>query len=128
VKFEQKEIGNPEYGCALSPIDFVTFAKACGADAFRCERPDEVRSAISAALNSSKAALVEALVDAEEKPTHSLVPLRSRKQAGRILEPRFLKERDRWGQWLLRRGFADNWCRWCNDEQGAWHDWWGLSS
>jgi pyruvate dehydrogenase (quinone) len=47
----------------------VAFAKACGADAFRCERPDEVRSAISAALNSSKAALVEAVVDAEEKPT-----------------------------------------------------------
>jgi pyruvate dehydrogenase (quinone) len=69
VKFEQKEIGNPEYGCDLPPIDFVAFAKACGADAFRCERPDEVQSAISAALNSSKAALVEAVVDAEEKPT-----------------------------------------------------------
>jgi hypothetical protein len=23
VKFEQKEIGNPEYGCTLAPIDFV---------------------------------------------------------------------------------------------------------
>ena len=44
VKFEQKEIGNPEYGCDLAPIDFVAFAKACGADAFRCERPDEVRT------------------------------------------------------------------------------------
>ena len=69
VKFEQKEIGNPEYGCDLPPIDFVAFAKACGADAFRCERPDEVRPAISAALNSAKAALVEAIVDADEKPT-----------------------------------------------------------
>ena len=69
VKFEQKEIGNPENGCDLPPIDIVAFAKACGADAFRCERPDEVRPAISAALNSSKPALVEAVVDAEEKPT-----------------------------------------------------------
>jgi pyruvate dehydrogenase (quinone)/pyruvate decarboxylase len=69
VKFEQKEIGNPEYGCDLAPIDFVAFAKACGADAFHCERPDEVRPAISAALNSPKAALVEAVVDANEKPT-----------------------------------------------------------
>jgi pyruvate dehydrogenase (quinone) len=69
VKFEQKEIGNPEYGCDLPAIDFVAFAKACGADAFRCERPHEVRAAISAALNSSKAALIEAVVDAEEKPT-----------------------------------------------------------
>ena len=68
VKFEQKEMGNPEYGCTLAPIDFVAFAKACGADGFRCERPEEVRSAIQAALNSPGAAIVEALVDADEKP------------------------------------------------------------
>jgi pyruvate dehydrogenase (quinone) len=64
VKFEQKEIGNPEQGCTLSPIDFVAFAKACGAAGFRCERPEEVRSAIQAALNSPG----PAIVDAEEKP------------------------------------------------------------
>ena len=68
VKFEQEEMGNPEYGCTLAPIDFVAFAKACGADGFRCERPEEVRSAIQAALNSPGAAIVEALVDADEKP------------------------------------------------------------
>ena len=68
VKLEQKEIGNPEFGCDLAPIDFVAFAKACGADAFRCERPGEVRTAISAALRSPKPALVEALVDANERP------------------------------------------------------------
>jgi pyruvate dehydrogenase (quinone)/pyruvate decarboxylase len=68
VKFEQKEIGNPEYGCDLPPIDFVAFAKACGADAYRCERPEEVRPAITAALKSAKPALVEAMVDAGEKP------------------------------------------------------------
>ena len=69
VMFEQREIGNPDYGCALPPIDFVAFAKACGADAFRCEHPDDVGPAIRAALQSSKPALVEAVVDAEEKPT-----------------------------------------------------------
>lgn len=68
VKFEQKEIGNPEYGCTLAPIDFVAVAKACGAEGFRCERPEEVRTAIQAALNSPGVALVEARVDAEEKP------------------------------------------------------------
>jgi pyruvate dehydrogenase (quinone) len=68
VKFEQKEIGNPEYGCTLAPIDFVAFAKACGADGFRCEKPEEVRGAIQAALNSPGPAVVEAVVDAEEKP------------------------------------------------------------
>jgi pyruvate dehydrogenase (quinone)/pyruvate decarboxylase len=68
VKFEQREIGNPEYGCDLPPIDFVAFARACGADGFRCAQPEEVRPAIQAALNSSKAALVEAVVDVNEKP------------------------------------------------------------
>jgi pyruvate dehydrogenase (quinone) len=69
VKFEQKEIGNPNYGCDLPPIDFVAFAKACGADAFHCERPDEIGPAIRAALSSPRPALVEAVVDADEKPT-----------------------------------------------------------
>jgi pyruvate dehydrogenase (quinone)/pyruvate decarboxylase len=67
VRYEQMEIGNPEYGCALSPIDFVAFAKACGADGFRCERPDEIRPAIDGALRSPNPALVEAVV-ANEKP------------------------------------------------------------
>jgi pyruvate dehydrogenase (quinone) len=69
VKFEQKEIGNPEYGCDLAPIDFTAFAKACGADGYRCDRAEEVGSVIQAALNSSRAAIVEAVVDADEKPT-----------------------------------------------------------
>ena len=39
VKFEQIELGNPSFGCDLSPIDFVAFARACGAEGYRCERP-----------------------------------------------------------------------------------------
>ena len=69
VQFEQQEIGYPCYGCELSPIDFVAFAKACGAEGFRCERPEEVKSAVRAAFASPGPALVEAIVDAEEKPT-----------------------------------------------------------
>jgi pyruvate dehydrogenase (quinone) len=67
--FEQREIGNPDFGCKLGPIDFVSFANACGADAFRCEKPDDIKPAIRAALASPKPALVEAVVDAEEKPS-----------------------------------------------------------
>jgi thiamine pyrophosphate-dependent acetolactate synthase large subunit-like protein len=37
---------------------------ACGADGFRCERPEEVRPAIEAAFRSPRAAIVEAVVDA----------------------------------------------------------------
>jgi pyruvate dehydrogenase (quinone) len=63
VKFEQIELGNSSFGCDLSPIYFVAFARACGADGFRCERPEEVRPMIQAALR-----LVEAIVDPDEKP------------------------------------------------------------
>ena len=55
-------------GCELAPIDFVAFAKACGAEGYRCQRAEEVRPAIEGALNSPNAALVEAVVDANEKP------------------------------------------------------------
>jgi pyruvate dehydrogenase (quinone) len=68
VRFEQKDLSYPNYGCDLAPIDFVTFAKACGADGFRCANPTEVRPAIEAALRSSRAALVEAVVDPDEAP------------------------------------------------------------
>jgi pyruvate dehydrogenase (quinone) len=69
VRFEQIGLGNPSFGCDLSPIDFVAFARACGAEGFRCERPEEVRPAIQAALSSPRPALVEAVVDPDEKPT-----------------------------------------------------------
>lgn len=68
VRFEQQELGNPPYGCDLGPIDFVAFAKACGADGFRCASPAEVRPALTAALQSPKAAVVEAVVDPDEPP------------------------------------------------------------
>jgi pyruvate dehydrogenase (quinone) len=69
VRFEQQELGYPEFGCDLAPIDFVAFARACGTDGFRCARIEEVRPAIQAALASPKPALVEAVADANEKPT-----------------------------------------------------------
>lgn len=69
IKWEQMVfLGNPEYGCDLHPIDFVKFAEACGGVGFRCERPDEVRPALEAALQSRKPALVEAVVDPHEPP------------------------------------------------------------
>jgi pyruvate dehydrogenase (quinone) len=68
VRFEQKELGNPEYGCDLGPIDFVGFARACGAEGFRCGKPEEVQPAIKAFLNSPHPAILEVQVDPEEKP------------------------------------------------------------
>jgi pyruvate dehydrogenase (quinone) len=68
VKFEQRDIGYPEYGCDLAPIDFVAVAQACGAEGYRCQRVDEVRPAIQRAFSSPGVAVVEAVVDADEKP------------------------------------------------------------
>ena len=68
VKFEQEDIGNPEFGCELAPIDFVAFAKACGAEGYRCERPEEVVPAIKSAIHSPRTALVEGIVDPNERP------------------------------------------------------------
>lgn len=69
IKWEQMIfLGNPEYEVALHPIDFVKFAEACGGVGFRCEKPDEVRPALQAAFNSSKPAIVEAVVDPFEPP------------------------------------------------------------
>jgi pyruvate dehydrogenase (quinone)/pyruvate decarboxylase len=68
VMFEQKELGNPVYGCHLGPIDFVKFAEACGAEGYRATMPDDLKPALQAALRSPKAAVVEALVDPNEAP------------------------------------------------------------
>jgi pyruvate dehydrogenase (quinone) len=68
VLFEQKDLGNPTYGCELAPIDFAAFAKACGADGFRCTHPGEVAAAIRSTLRSPRTAVLEVLVDPDEKP------------------------------------------------------------
>jgi pyruvate dehydrogenase (quinone) len=69
VLFEQQEPGNPTYGCDLSPIDFAAFANSCGAQGFRCSAPGEVVSAIRQTLQSHGPAVLEAVVDANEKPS-----------------------------------------------------------
>jgi pyruvate dehydrogenase (quinone) len=69
VLFEQQELGNPPFGCELSPIDFAAYAKSCGAAGFHCSIPGEVRAAIRETLQSAGPAVLEAVVDAHEKPT-----------------------------------------------------------
>jgi len=46
IKWEQMVfLGNPEYGCQLQPINFATFAQACGATGFTVEDPRDCRRA-----------------------------------------------------------------------------------
>jgi pyruvate dehydrogenase (quinone)/pyruvate decarboxylase len=68
VAFEQRELGNPVFGCELSPIDFVGIAQACGAEGYRCKTFDDVKPTIEKALRSPHPAVVEAIVDANEPP------------------------------------------------------------
>ncbi|HUF66868.1 MAG TPA: thiamine pyrophosphate-dependent enzyme [Gemmatimonadaceae bacterium] len=86
IKWEQMVfLGNPEYGCELHPIDFVKFAEACGGVGFRCERPDEVRPALEAALSSGRAAVVEAVVDPFEPPMPASTKLEQAKHMAEAL-------------------------------------------
>jgi len=70
IRWEQLAmLGNPEYGCDLSPIDFVKAAAACGADGVRCDDPTGIGAVLDAALASPGPAVVEAVVDPNEPPT-----------------------------------------------------------
>jgi pyruvate dehydrogenase (quinone)/pyruvate decarboxylase len=68
VLFEQKELGNPVYGCDLAPIDFAAFAKACGAEGHSVSHVEALDAALGAFLRSQGPAVLEVLVDANEKP------------------------------------------------------------
>ncbi len=69
IKWEQMVfLGNPEYGVSLEPIDFVKFAEACGGIGFRCEKAEEVHSALEAMMLADGPALCEAVVDPFEPP------------------------------------------------------------
>jgi pyruvate dehydrogenase (quinone) len=68
VRFEQTGLGYKPFGTDLGPIDFVAFARACGAAGFHVETRSELRPAIDAALTSRGPAVIEVVVDPEEPP------------------------------------------------------------
>ncbi len=68
VRFEQTALGYRPFGVELGPIDFVAFAKACGAAGFHAGTASELRPAIDAALNSPGPAVIEVVVDPNEPP------------------------------------------------------------
>ncbi len=69
VVFEQKELGNPAYGCELGAIDYAQIATACGAEGLRCTSPAGLKPAIDALLRSPRTALLEIHVDPAEPIT-----------------------------------------------------------
>jgi pyruvate dehydrogenase (quinone) len=84
IKWEQMVfLGNPEYGCELSPIDFAAFARACGAEGFTIEEPDECSDIIDRALKTPGPVVIEAVVDPNEPP---MPPKVTAKQAAHFAE------------------------------------------
>jgi pyruvate dehydrogenase (quinone) len=67
VRFEQRDIGNPEYGCTLAHIDFAAFAEAAGARGFRASTVQELQSAIPAWLAATGVAVLDVQVDPDEE-------------------------------------------------------------
>lgn len=68
IKFEQEVHGMPEFGTALYNPDFAAYARACGGEGYRVERPSDLKEAIEAALAASTSSIVDVLVDPNVRP------------------------------------------------------------
>jgi pyruvate dehydrogenase (quinone) len=67
-KFEQEDLGNPDYGIALQPIDFAKVAEACGAEGYSVRHHGDLEGVLRRALASAGPVVVEVEVDPEENP------------------------------------------------------------
>lgn len=61
-------LGNPQFACDLSPIDFAKAAEACGIRGYRIEDPATAEATLAEALAAPGPALIEAVVDPHEAP------------------------------------------------------------
>jgi pyruvate dehydrogenase (quinone) len=76
IKWEQMVfLGNPEYGCDMTPIDFAAFARACGGAGFTIEDPAECGRILDQALSTPGPVVIEAVVDPFEPPMPPKVSL-----------------------------------------------------
>ena len=86
IKWEQMVfLGNPEYACDLSPIDFAAFARACGGTGFRIEDPAECGQIVDRALHTKGPVLIDAVVDPHEPPMPPKVTLDQAEQFAKAL-------------------------------------------
>ncbi|MDR3569668.1 MAG: thiamine pyrophosphate-dependent enzyme [Syntrophobacteraceae bacterium] len=69
IKWEQIVLlGNPEFGCALEPIDFAGFARNCGGHGFTITEPGECGAILDEALKTPGPVIIETVVDPNEPP------------------------------------------------------------
>ena len=67
IKWEQLMfLGNPEYQCALQPIDFAAVAQGFGIRGIRATNDQDLEGALEALFATPGPALLEALVDPNE--------------------------------------------------------------
>jgi len=84
IKWEQMVfLGNPEFGCDLTPIDFAAFARACGAKGYTIREAAECGDILDEALRSEGPAVIEAVVDPNEPP---MPPKVTARQAAHLME------------------------------------------
>jgi len=69
IRWEQMVfLGNPEYACDLTPIDFAAAARAFGAAGFTIEDPRRCGPILDEALATKGPVVIEAVVDPNEPP------------------------------------------------------------
>jgi pyruvate dehydrogenase (quinone)/pyruvate oxidase len=86
IKWEQMVfLGNPEYGCELSPIDFAAFAQACGGTGITIEDPATCGSSLEQALATPGPVVVQAVVDPFEPPLPAKVTVEQAAKFARSL-------------------------------------------
>jgi pyruvate dehydrogenase (quinone) len=84
IRWEQMVfLGNPEYACDLTPINFTSFALACGGVGFSIEEPGECGEILERALRTPGPVLIEAVVDPNEPP---MPPKVTAKQTAHFIE------------------------------------------
>jgi pyruvate dehydrogenase (quinone) len=94
IKWEQMVFeGNPQFGVELQPLDFALYAKACGANGFTLDDPDNAADVLRAAFESDGPAVVQAVIDPNEPALPGHVTL---DQAWHFAESLARGEKDRW--------------------------------
>ncbi len=69
IKWEQQIfLGNPEYGCDFSDVDFTKVAEGCGLHAVRIDDPAQCRDQLAEALELDEPVLIECVTDPHEPP------------------------------------------------------------
>ena len=66
IEKEQMMYGYKEFGTAFVNPDFADFAKSCGGEGYRVEKPGELDGALERAFKSANPVIVDVLVDPDE--------------------------------------------------------------